>query len=77
MMLNIEYDIVTKKNGSDFSVEHISFSKRLKDLVSVITEWEMGHIATYTLVFNLTTDSILIKPTLQNWDYNGGNVTVE
>ena len=77
MMLNIEYDIVTKKNGADFSVEHISFSKRLSDLVSVITEWEMGHKVTYTLVFNLSTDSILIQPTLQNWDYNGGNVTVE
>ncbi|MBO4657731.1 MAG: fimbrillin family protein [Bacteroidales bacterium] len=77
MMLTIEYDIVTKKNGADFSVEHITFSKSLRSLVSIITEWGMGHMITYTLVFNLSTDSILIQPTLENWEYNGGNVTVE
>lgn len=77
MMLSINYDIVTKKNNADFSVEHISFSKRLIELVPVITSWEMGHEMTYTIVFDLTTDLITIQPSIETWEYNGGNVTVE
>ena len=77
MILEINYDIVTKKNGADFSVEHITYSKPLIQLANSIDAWRMGHIITYTIVFNLSTDSILILPTLENWDYNGGNVTVE
>ena len=77
MMLSINYDIVTNKNNSVFSVEHITFSKKLIELVPVITSWEMGHEITYTLVFDLTTDLITIQPTIETWEYNGGNVTVE
>lgn len=77
MMLSINYDIVTTKNSTEFSVEHITYSKKLIELVPVITSWEMGHEITYTLVFDLTTDLITIQPTIETWEYNGGNVTVE
>ena len=66
-------------NENAFSVEEISFSKKLIQLVPEIEQWAMGHKIIYTLVFDASTDLIVISPTLQDWDNNigGGGVTLE
>lgn len=77
MLLTLDYQIVTKISGADFSSENISVSKPLSEFVSTITAWEMGHQITYTLDFDLTADTIKISPTLTDWDTNVVGVIVE
>lgn len=78
MVLTVEYTISTTGGSTSIS-ENVTFSDRLIQLVPVITAWEMGHIITYTLEFDPTTDSIVFSPTLKNWDstIGGGGVTLE
>ena len=81
VVLRLTYQIRTfyGESNAPYSVEHIDFSGRMIDLVPSIDTWEMSHRIMYTLSIDPKTQTILLSPTLSDWNpiAGGGDITIQ
>lgn len=75
VVLNFQYNISYKYNGTEYAHEKITAAIQLNNITGAISSWDMNKKITYAITINPETTLIRIDPAMVDWEEVAGGST--